>query len=403
MSPPLPAPTPIMTTRRTAILGAVLMAIGPISMAIYTPAMPELVKAFGTTESAIKISLALYFAGFALAQLVSGPASDAFGRKSASLVFLSIYLAGGLIAVFAPSVEFLLAARLIQGIGVSVGMTVARAIVRDQFIGSEASSILNLIGIMLAIGPAIGPTMGGLSLAAFGWHSVFWLMVGFGVISVVAVVFFLRETTVPDRKLIRPGNLVRAYTELLRNKRFLFAALIMAGSVGALYAQATMLSFILINEVGLTPTGFGLSMLMQSGAYFSGSVALRFLVKILGDRHSAILGLCCSGTGGTLMILSVFLLEPSFITIMGPVAVATFGIALITPYIVTAAMAPFPHMAGSASAMMGFIQMSSGFIAGVVASLIGSPLLAFGTVIPFMEFMAIAGYIGFASFTRKTA
>jgi DHA1 family purine ribonucleoside efflux pump-like MFS transporter/DHA1 family bicyclomycin/chloramphenicol resistance-like MFS transporter len=392
-----------MTTRRTAILGALLMAIGPISMAIYTPAMPELVKAFGTTEAAIKISLALYFAGFALAQLVSGPASDAFGRKVASLVFLSIYLAGGLIAVFAPSVEFLLAARLIQGIGVSVGMTVARAIVRDQFIGSEASSILNLIGIMLAIGPAIGPTMGGLSLAAFGWHSVFWLMVGFGVISVVAVVFFLRETTVPDRKLIRPGNLVRAYAELLRNKRFLFAALIMAGSVGALYAQATMLSFILINEVGLTPTGFGLSMLMQSGAYFSGSVALRFLVKILGDRHSAILGLCCSGIGGTLMILSVFLLEPSFITIMGPVAVATFGIALITPYIVTAAMAPFPHIAGSASAMMGFIQMSSGFIAGVVASLIGSPLLAFGTVIPFMEFMAIAGYIGFASFTRKTA
>jgi DHA1 family bicyclomycin/chloramphenicol resistance-like MFS transporter len=403
MSPPLPAPTPIMTTRRTAILGALLMAIGPISMAIYTPAMPELVKAFGTTEAAIKISLALYFAGFALAQLVSGPASDAFGRKVASLVFLSIYLVGGLIAVFAPSVEFLLAARLIQGIGVSVGMTVARAIVRDQFIGSEASSILNLIGIMLAIGPAIGPTMGGLSLAAFGWHSVFWLMVGFGVISVVAVVFFLRETTVPDKKLVRPSNLVRAYAELLRNKRFLFAAMIMAGSVGALYAQATMLSFILINEVGLTPTGFGLSMLMQSGAYFSGSVALRFLVKILGDRHSAILGLCCSGIGGTLMILSVFLLEPSFISIMGPVAVATFGIALITPYIVTAAMAPFPHIAGSASAMMGFIQMSSGFIAGVVASLIGSPLLAFGTVIPFMEFMAIAGYIGFASFTRKTA
>jgi MFS transporter, DHA1 family, multidrug resistance protein len=85
------------------------------------------------------------------------------------------------------------------------------------------------------------------------------------------------------------------------------------------------------------------------------------------------------------------------------VAVATFGIALITPYIVTAAMAPFPHIAGSASAMMGFIQMSSGFIGGVAASLIGSPLLAFGTVIPFMEFMAIAGYIGFASFTRKTA
>lgn len=403
MSFPLPAPSPIMTTRRTAMLGALLMAIGPISMAIYTPAMPELVKAFGTTEAAVKMSLSLYFAGFALAQLISGPASDAFGRKAASLVFLSIYLFGGLVAVFAPSVEFLLAARLIQGIGVSVGMTVARAIVRDQFVGSQASSILNLIGIMLAIGPAVGPTLGGLSLAAFGWHSVFWLMVGFGVISVLAVVFFLRETTVPDRKLIRPGNLIKAYRELLSNRRFICAALVMAGSVGALYAQATMLSFILINEVGLTPTAFGLGMLMQSGAYFSGSVALRFIVKILGDRHSAVLGLCCSGIGGILMIISVFFLPLSFLTIMGPVAIATFGIALITPYIVTAAMAPFPHIAGSASAMMGFIQMGSGFMGGVAASLIGSPLIAFGTVIPFMEFMAIAGYIGFVVATRKTA
>lgn len=403
MSPPPAAPSPIMTTRRTAMLGALLMAIGPISMAIYTPAMPELVKAFGTTEAAVKMSLSLYFAGFALAQLISGPSSDAFGRKAASLVFLSIYLFGGLVAVFAPSVEFLLAARLIQGIGVSVGMTVARAIVRDQFVGSEASSILNLIGIMLAIGPAIGPTIGGLSLAAFGWHSVFWLMVGFGIISVLAVVFFLRETTVPDRKLIRPGNLIKAYRELLSDRRFMFAALVMGGSVGALYAQATMLSFILINKVGLTPTAFGLGMLMQSGAYFSGSVALRFIVKTLGDRHCAVLGLCCSGTGGILMIISVFFLPVSFLTIMGPVAIATFGIALITPYIVTAAMAPFPHIAGSASAMMGFIQMSSGFMGGVAASLIGSPLIAFGTVIPFMEFMAIAGYIGFVIATRKTA
>lgn len=390
-----------MTMRRTAILGAMLTAIGPISMAIYTPAMPELVRAFSTTDAAIKMSLSLYFAGFAVAQLISGPMSDAFGRRKASVLFLSIYLVGCLLAVAAPTIEVLLAARLIQGIGASVGITVARAVVRDQFTGAEASGIMNLIGIMLAIGPAIGPTIGGLALAAFGWQSVFLLMVGTGVVAVASVVFALKETTVPDPTRIKPLRLLSAYKELLCNPSFLFASFVLAGAVGALYAQATMLSFVLINEVRMTPTAFGVGMLMQSGAYFFGSIALKLLAPRLGDRRSAVLGLCFSGSGGLLIALSVHFISPSFLSIMAPVAVATFGIALTTPYIITAAMAPFPHIAGSASAMMGFIQMSAGFLGGVAASLMGSPLTSFGIVIPTMEFIAVLSYLAFVVASRK--
>ena len=102
-----------MSERRTTFLGALLTTLGPISMAIYTPAMPELVRAFGTTDAAIKLSLSMFFAGFALAQLVAGPLADALGRKKATLIFLSIYLAGSLLAFLAPSVEFILAARLV--------------------------------------------------------------------------------------------------------------------------------------------------------------------------------------------------------------------------------------------------------------------------------------------------
>ncbi|AYM58357.1 multidrug transporter CflA [Agrobacterium tumefaciens] len=394
-------PEPIMSTKRTAILGALLTALAPISMAIYTPAMPELTRVFATNESAIKLSLSLYFAGFALAQLLAGPASDAFGRRRASLVFLSVFLGGGLLAIFAPTIEVLLLARLIQGIGASVGMTVARAIVRDQFTGAEASSIMNLIGIMLAVGPALGPTIGGLSLAAFGWKSVFFLMAGLGAAAIFSVVIFLRETTVPDKSLIRPRRLLSAYGNLLTEPRFLLAALVLGGSIGALYAQATMLTFILINTVGMTPTAFGIGMLMQTGAYFFGSIALRYIAPRLGDRRSVMLGLCFSGTGGLLILLSVFLIPPSFFSIMGPVAVATVGIALLTPSMVTAALAPFPHIAGSASAMMGFIQMGSGFAGGTAASLIGSPLTGFGIVIPVMEFTAVASYIGFRIVSRS--
>lgn len=394
-------PEPIMSTKRTAMLGALLTALAPISMAIYTPAMPELTRVFATNESAIKLSLSLYFAGFAMAQLLAGPTSDAFGRRRASLVFLSIFLGGGLLAIFAPTIEVLLFARLVQGIGASVGMTVARAIVRDQFTGAEASSIMNLIGIMLAVGPAMGPTIGGLSLAAFGWKSVFFLMAGLGAVAILSVVVFLRETTVPDKSLIRPPRLLSAYGTLLTEPRFLLAALVLGGSIGALYAQATMLTFILINTVGLTPTAFGIGMLMQTGAYFFGSIALRYIAPRLGDRRSVMLGLSFSGTGGLLILLSVFLIPPSFLSIMGPVAVATVGIALLTPSMVTAALAPFPHIAGSASAMMGFIQMGSGFAGGAAASLIGSPLTGFGIIIPAMEFMAVASYIGFSIVSRR--
>lgn len=396
--PPVPAR---MSERRTTVIGALLTAIGPISMAIYTPAMPELVRAFDTTEAAIKMSLSLYFAGFALAQLVAGPVSDAFGRKTASLSFLIIYLAGSLISVVAPTVEWILVGRLIQGIGASVGITVSRAIVRDQFTGAKAAGIMNTMGIILAIGPAAGPTIGGLALAAFGWTSIFFLMVGFGAILVFLSIVFLKETTVPDRSRLQPARLLQAYAEIVVLPRFLCTSLILGGCVGALYAQAAVLPFILIDEVGLTPTEYGMGMLMQSGFFLIGSVSLRLISKWLPGAKAPAVGLVFSGGGGIIMALSIYLLPPSFLSIMGPVAICTFGTAFVTPYIITAGLAPFPHIAGSASALMGFIQMGAGFVGGVAAASIGLPLHAFGTVIPTMHILAVLGFFGFLATSRR--
>ncbi|MBD9374770.1 multidrug effflux MFS transporter [Rhizobium sp. ARZ01] len=390
-----------MTERRTTLIGALLTSLGPISMSLYTPAMPTLVHAFGTTESTIKLTLSFYFGGFALAQLLAGPLADAFGRRVATLLFLSIYLAGSLAAAFAPSVEWLLAGRLIQGVGASVGVTVSRAIVRDQFIGGEAARIMNLIGIMLAIGPAMAPTIGGFALAAFGWTSIFFLMVGFGLASCLLVYFCLCETIVPDPRRALPRPLVSAYFELARDARFVAAAFVMAGAVGALYAQATMLPFIMIEKIGLTPTQFGLSMIMQSGSYFFGSIALRYFSRRFGGSYSVWSGLVLIGTGSLMMAASVHVLPPSFWSIMLPVAIYTFGIAFVSPQMTTAGMYPFPHIAGSASALIGFIQMGSGFLGGLVAAMIGIPLLSFGTVIPTMGLISVLSYLWFLFASRR--
>lgn len=395
------ARTTIMTERRTTIIGALLTAIGPVSMAVYTPAMPELVRAFGTTEAAIKLSLSLYFGGFALAQLLAGPVSDAFGRKKASIAFLTIYVLGSLIAAMAIDVDWILAGRLIQGIGASVGVTVARAAVRDQFLGIQAARIMNMIGIILAIGPALGPTIGGLALSAFGWQSIFLLLIAFGAIALLTCIFALKETAIPDRSRLQPVTLVKTYAGLITDLRFLFPSLILGGSIGALYAQGTMLPFVLIDVVGLSPTQFGLGMLAQTGSYLTGSITLRMISGRISGPAAVAIGISFCGTGGFLILLSVHLLDPTFLSIMVPVGICTFGIAFLTPHVVTSGLAAFPKVAGSASALMGFIQMGGGFLGGLVAASFANPLTSFGTIIPVMEFTAVAAYLAHRFISRR--
>lgn len=391
----------VMSERRVTLIGALLTTLGPVSMAIYTPAMPQLVQAFGTTEAAIKLSLSLFFGGFAVAQLVAGPLSDALGRKKATLIFLAIYLFGSALAFFASTVEAILIARLVQGIGASVGVVIGRAIVRDLYTGANAARILNTIGIFLAIGPALGPTLGGLALATFGWHSVFLLMIAFGLVASVCTFLFLKETVVPDASKLKPVQLLANYAQVARKPIFLATSIILGGTIGALYAQATMLAFILIDRVGLTPTQFGIGMLMQSGFFLLGSVTLKLMARSFGNLVCARIGITLCGTGAIVMALSVALLEPSFLSIMGPVAICAFGLALVSPYVVTVGMAPFPHIAGSASALTGFLQMSGGFVGGLLAASLGDPLRAFGIIIPAMELMACAAFLWLTYLMRK--
>ncbi|MCX8999582.1 multidrug effflux MFS transporter [Rhizobiaceae bacterium BDR2-2] len=383
-----------MTERRTALLGALLTAIGPLSMAIYAPAMPELVRAFSTTDAAITASLSFYFGGFAVAQLAAGAASDAFGRRPACLTFFAIYLAGAVMACLAPTVEWLLAGRLIQGVGASVGVTVARAVVRDQFSGIQAARIMNLIGIILGVGPALGPIIGGITLELFGWQAVFLLMIALGLACCAAVVS-MPETTVPDISRFRPGTMLATYGRLGIDPRFVLPSLVVGGAVGALYTQATMLPFILIKIVGLSPSQYGFVMLFQTGSYFIGSVVLRVLPPRFGGHRSVVAGLLFCGTGAAMMLFLSRLVEPTLLTVMIPISFTTFGIALITPHIVTVALTPFPKVAGSASAMMGFIQMGAGFCMGLAGALFSSPVIAYGTLLPAMHATAILSYIAY--------
>lgn len=384
-----------MTERHVAAIGSLLIALGPVSLALYTPAMPELVRDFATTYPAVKATLAAYFAGFALAQLICGPLSDAYGRRPTALAFLALYAFGSVGAVLAPSIHALTAARLVQGIGAAVGISVARAIVRDNFTGEQSSRVMNTIGIFLAIGPAVAPTLGSLAMLAFDWRAIFMLMVIYGGALLVAVHRFLPETNrAPDPARASPSGLARAYAALAGDRRFLFPALTMGLVFGGFYSLSSTLPFLLIDTAGLSPQAFGFGMLAQTGAYILGGILTKALLKHVPARYLVLPGLALATVGALAMTASIVFFPPSYLTVMAPVALFAFALAIVTPDLTTRAMAAFPEKAGAAAALLGFAQMGSGFVDSGAVALIGSPPLAFATVIPVVTLAALL--LGFA-------
>lgn len=389
------APLPqLMSARRTTLLGAALVAIGPLTMALYTPAMPALTAELGTTDAMVKLTLTAYFAGFALTQLVSGPLTDAFGRKPVTLAFLLLYLASSMLATFAPTVDWLIIARVLQGIGAAVGITVSRAIVRDQYTGQTSAQIMNTIGTMLALAPAVSPTIGGLILEFFGWHQIFYAMIVYGATLALAVLLFQRETnTARDRSHIRPGKVLRNYMTLLRDPRYMAPTLVISLGLGNIYALATVQAFILVNVVGLSPSQYGLGMMLQSVSFMSGTLVTGRLLKRMDASKLLLPGMAGVLLACLLIATLTRIFEPTYLLVMGPTALFVFFIALLMPSTFTAALMPFPHMAGAASSLMGFFQFGSGIVGSLAIAALGDPVLGMTTVTAVLPLIGIAGYL----------
>lgn len=379
-----------MTELRTMAVGAMLVALGSLSMALYTPALPTLVLAFDTTASLVKLSLSVYFCGFAAAQLVCGPLSDAFGRRPVALCFFSIYLAGSLVAVAAPTMEWLIAGRALQGVGVAAGVAISRAMVRDQFTGQSAARIMNLIGLMLAVGPAVAPTIGGILLTMLGWHSIFVAMTACGLAVLLVLAFGTTETNAaPDRAFARPGRVLGGYGMLLVDRAFLRPGLVLGLVLGGHYTLAALLPFVMIEGVGLTPTQYGLATVAQTGSYMAGAAVAHRLLRRFDALSLVPVGLCFVAASG-LLLAALWVLAPSFATVMGPVAVWAFGMAMILPGTTVGALALYPMMAGTAAALTGFLQVGGGVLGTAVAALLfGDPLTALATVLPGMALAAV--------------
>lgn len=388
------AAEPAMSARRTTILGAALVAIGPITMSLYTPAMPELAVDFGTSDALVKLTLTTYFAGFALTQLICGPLSDAFGRKPVAIGFLVLYLASTVLATLAPDITWMLIARALQGVGAAVGVAVSRAIVRDQYTGQHSARIMNTIGTMLALGPAISPTIGGIILEVFGWREIFICMLLYGAALMAAVIAFQPETNAyRNVKNIHPERLAINYMTLLSDRKFMAPSVLLGMCLGNIYAMATVLPFVMIHDVGLTPAQFGLGMMMQSLSFISGTLVTGRLLKYFDAEKLVPIGIVGMLAGSALIAILLRLYEPTYLIVMGPVGFFAFSVAFILPATFTSAMRDFPHIAGASSSMMGFMQFGGGILGSLLIASLGNPLFGMSTIIPAMPVLGVILYV----------
>jgi len=343
-------------------------ATGPLSLTLYSPALPTIVADFGTSGAAGKLTLTAYFAAVALAQLICGPLSDRYGRRVVGLAFFAIYVLGSLVAAMAPSLEVLFLGRFVQGFGVSAGVALSRAMVRDQFTGSEAIRILTLINLILTVTPAVAPTLGSVILLLGSWHHMFLVMAGFG-LAILALLSWSTRETLPQgaRMPFRPKVIFGNYRLLLSSADFVVPSLLLGLTFAGFHGFTALLPFIFIDKMGFTPFQFAMAMLVQTASFILGNLAAGFLSTRVPAARLVTIALVALAASGLGFAVLPRLFTDSVPAIMAPVGLWMLGLAFISPSATAAAMAGFGAIAGAAGALTGFFQVSGGFAGSLAA------------------------------------
>lgn len=384
-----------------AALLTALVAVAPLSTDMYLPALPTIAVYFGASPSQVQLTLSAFLIGFAVAQLIVGPMSDRYGRRPVMIGGVCIFVLTSFVCMIADSIEMLTIARFFQAVGACAGGAVGRAVVRDIHNPRDGARLLAHMGSAMAIGPLVAPLIGGQLTAAFGWHANFVALAIMGLAVLTISVFTLPEThTNRDLQALSPRRMAANYKTLLRDRQFQLFTLTNAFSFGGLFAFISGSSFVLIESLGMSPQTFGIAFAISVTGYISGTQVAARKLKTESFEHLIGIGGRIGLIAGIAGPLTVWLAPPSVATVVAPMFFYAFSVGFVMPNSMAGAMAPFPHMAGAASALMGFIQMALSAIFGAWVGWMYD-----GTAMPMMATIAFCGTMAwiFATKVEKSA
>lgn len=348
---------------------AALMALNALAIDVMLPALGDIGRAFAITDPNERQKIVIvYLIGFGSAQLVCGPLSDRFGRRPVLLGGLALYAAAGLFSVVAASMDQMLLARLLQGIGCAAPRVVAVSAVRDCYSGARMGRVMSLVMMVFMSVPIIAPSIGQVILLVAPWRAIF-LMLTFGGFAMLGwCALRLRETLpVEERRPLSVSTVLGAYRATLATRvtfGYMLATTLIFGGLFSFIASAQQ---VYVDLFGLGPA-FPLVFALMGLALAAASFLSASLVERIGLRPLSHWALVAYALLNIVQVIAALTLGSNVFVFTSLLVLGIFSFGLIGPSFNAIAMEPLGHIAGAASAMVGFVTTSGGAALGYLVS-----------------------------------
>ncbi len=374
--------------RPSLVILVTISTVSPLALNIYLPSMPSLVGLFDTTMARVQLTLSLYLAAFALAQIVIGPLSDRYGRRPVLLWGMVVFMLGSLACALAPDIDFLIAGRILQAAGGSTGIVLGRAIVRDLYDRRQAASMIGYVTMGLAVAPMVGPAIGGVLDHVFGWTASFYLMVLIGLVVLVVSWFDLHETNLQPSSAGLVG-LLRGFGALARVPAFWAYALTSSFASSVFFTFLGGAPFVSVELLAMAPAVYGFYFMMVAGGYIIGNwISGRFAVRI-GVRRMILAGTVLQAISVLLIGLAFAVIQAHPLSLFAPMFLVGIANGTCLPSAIAGAVSVRPELAGAASGLSGSLQIGTGAVSSALVGWLLSGVLWPGTIWPLILVMGV--------------
>ena len=344
------------TTLLWLIAGCLMLQ--PLSTDLYLASLPHLAKDFAVSPAAVQQTLSLFVIGFGLAQLISGPLSDRFGRRPVALWGLVIYIIASLACALAPTLDLLITGRFVQAVGCCTAAVVARALIRDLFTPADGAKMIAKASSLLSLAPLIGPILGGYLQVWFGWRAAFVFHALFCLALLLAARRFLQETNRHlNPEAMRWAGLVATYTRIASVDFFWAYTLPGALSYAAIFTFISGSAFVLIQILNVPTELYGYCFAVGVSGYLLGTLGCRRLLGHYGLARTMMIGSSLTLFSGLLFVVLVLAGVQHWSLVVGCLFLTMGAHGINFPCAQSGAIAPFQREAGAAAGLLGFTTM----------------------------------------------
>ncbi|NKY51948.1 multidrug effflux MFS transporter [Nocardia vermiculata] len=358
---------------------ALLSATAPLATDMYLPGLPTVEDDLVTSASTVQLTLTTFMAGLGIGQIIIGPLSDSWGRRKLLLGGTVTFVITGMLCALAPSIEVLIAARLLQGLSGGAAIVLARAAIADRAKGDEAAKLFSIMMIIGGVAPVLAPLLGGALLGPIGWRGIFWVLAGAGVLMVLGITMVIPETLPPERR--HSGGLIalaRNMRSVAGNRRFIGYTMTFMFGFGALFSYISASPFVAQDALGLSPGQFSLVFGVNSIGIVGGNIVNTRLIGRFHARQLLTFGVLTLLTTGLALVLAVTVGGTERWVVLPLMFLMTTTLGFIMGNATALGQAQVPHAAGTGSAVMGAGQFG---LAAVVSPLVGSSATGMATSI----------------------